>query len=56
MIENATFNRNEDGNPISVRIVDEIGTPRDLPLNGSTWWNDALREWLAADPANQISG
>lgn len=55
-IQSASYNRDENGQPISIRIVSDEGAI-DTPLNGENWYNAALIEWLAADPVNnQISG
>lgn len=54
-IQSATYNRDENSNPISVRVISDEGQA-DVPLQGTNWWNQALTAWLAADPANQIGG
>lgn len=52
-IQSAVYNRDSDGNVISIHIVSN-SVEADVPINGNTWINQAFEAWLISDSNNKI--
>lgn len=55
-IVSAVYLRDPKGNAYAVSLTYDDDSSCSVPINGTTWRNTQLTEWLAADPANQITG
>lgn len=55
-IVSAVYQRDLKNNPYGVLLTYEDGSTCSVSVAGITWRNTQLKEWLAADPANQITG
>jgi hypothetical protein len=46
MIITAQYAADENGNAISITVAYDDGTQSNLPLNGITWLNQELNDWV----------